>query len=91
MNEASIRFVLEDRGDMSVGIWPWFEIVTVTRSNSNEFTEDEIEELKKGLRDALCPDGGCVTEKEYEAACEAENKMWDEAGAAHPLKGSQSK
>jgi len=76
---CSLKFVLEDRGDRGVGIFPWFETVTVSIEHGNEFTEDEIAGLKDGLREALCTDGVCVTEAEWTAATEAENKRWEQA------------
>ena len=60
-----MKFILHDAGDPSVGIFPYYNTVEVTREHEPQFTEDEVEALKDGLRDALCPDGVCVTEAEF--------------------------
>lgn len=74
----TLRFVLHDRGDSSVGIFPYTECIQVSADPPREFSEDEITELCAALQTALCPDGRCIPEPEWMREIEAENQKWDE-------------
>jgi hypothetical protein len=71
--ENTMKFILHDSGDMSVGIWPYTATVEVTRTPDPDFTGDEIEALKVALSTSLMDGGVVATEAEWAAEAAAEN------------------
>lgn len=60
-----MRFYLEDKGDISVGIFTVCETVEVS-VGSRELTAEEVEFFKKILPDAINPDAKCWTQEEWD-------------------------
>lgn len=75
--EKSVTFIIEGRGDMSVGIWPTSNEVTITIKDYDddpdwfkEFVEAQRELLKEFFESDTRV--GVMTKDEYEAMCKAE-------------------
>jgi len=82
-----IELVAQDSGDPSVGIWPYFQEITI------EFKHGELEENKADIEQALCDalreilcecDGSVITKAEHEEDLKAQ-KAFDEQDSHIPM------